>query len=54
MKETRTMDRKNATRGLHFLAVGGIIALIAMAGTALIVIGPDKVNASEIAVEPTQ
>jgi len=54
MKETGTMDRKDATRGLHLLAVGGIITLIAMAGTALVVIGPDKVNATEIASEPAQ
>ena len=47
-------ERKAATRGLHVLAIGGIVAVLVLAGAALVVIGPDEVNASEAVIEPVQ
>lgn len=55
MKVTNTLEkRKAATRGLNILAACGIFAVLAVAGTALVLIGPDDVNAKEIITTPAE
>ena len=52
MKDTNILDKRKATtRGLHLLAAGGIVVILAVAATAMVVIGPDTVNATEIETE---
>lgn len=55
MKDSNTLkQRKAAARGLNLLAACGIVAVLAVAGTAMVLVGPDDANAKETVIRPAE